>query len=445
LKFEYDRGGRLTRKTYPNGLQTHYRYDTRGYVASIETRDRLGAPISTIRYTSDLTGQKVVRDEVGRSRASYKYDSAGQLAEVSTADGALAYLYDARGNRLQARGTASTVSYTYDTANQLVRAGDERFEYDPTGNLVRRQVGADITQYEYGSSNRLTAVRLPGGKTVRYFYGPWGEKVKSQNIAGEVSHFIYDGLNLHAALDGNLRLHARYHSYGLDNLASVEVGGEHHFYHKDHLGSVQMLTDKDGRIVRRYDYEPFGMVKSLSGDDANALLFTGRPFDQEVGLYDFRFRTFDPRLGRFLQRDPIPDMNAYIYARNDPLNRLDPLGLFDIGDWKNWASLGLSGAGGGILLSEGAGATLATVAGTTITVGTGGAFLLVAGGLLGAYQLYTFWNDPKEIGTKAGQKIVEHGGFTPQERQDLGLEPLAGSSPSPPPCPAPSPTPSQNP
>jgi hypothetical protein len=134
-------------------------------------------------------------------------------------------------------------------------------------------------------------------------------------------------------------------------------------------------------------------------------------------------------------------MNAYIYARNDPLNRLDPLGLFDIGDWKNYASMGLTGAGTWMIW----GGTAETVLVGTITVGTAGVPVLVLGVGLSIYQLYTFWNDPKAIGTKAGQKITEHGGFTPQERQELGLEPLAGSSPSPPPCPAPSPTPSQNP
>jgi len=434
VKLEYDRGGRLARKTYPNGLQALYRYDALGYVASIETRDGRGAPISTIRYSSDLTGQKVVRDEVGRSRASYRYDSAGQLVGVSAADGALAFEYDSRGNRVRASGPGSGVSYTYDVANQLLKAGEEGFQFDPRGNLIRRQVGSDITQYEYGSSNRLTAVRLPGGKTVRYSYGPWGEKVKSQDTAGETSHFLYDGLNLHAKLDGNRQLKARYHSYGLDQFASMELAGQHYFYHLDHLGSVQMLTDKDGKVARRYDYEPFGMVKSRSGDDANPLLFTGRPFDQEVGLYDFRFRTFDPRLGRFLQRDPILDMNAYVYARSDPLNRLDPLGLFDIADWKNWASMGLSGAGTWMIWGEVAG----TVIAGGVTVGTAGIPVLVAGVGLGLYQTYTFWNDPKDIATRVGNTITNHGGMTPQERKDLGLEPLASPSPA---CPAPSPSP----
>jgi hypothetical protein len=54
---------------------------------------------------------------------------------------------------------------------------------------------------------------------------------------------------------------------------------------------------------------------------------------------------YDPRLGRFLSRDPIREeggINLYAYCGNDPVNRHDPLGL----DWRDgpldgqWVPLG---------------------------------------------------------------------------------------------------------
>lgn len=48
-------------------------------------------------------------------------------------------------------------------------------------------------------------------------------------------------------------------------------------------------------------------------------------------LYYYRARHYDPKVGRFLQQDPLPprpaEMNAYVYVSNNPVNVTDPLGL----------------------------------------------------------------------------------------------------------------------
>lgn len=61
----------------------------------------------------------------------------------------------------------------------------------------------------------------------------------------------------------------------------------------------------------------------------------GRPsstfLDTESGLYYYRARTYDPKVGRFLQQDPLPprplEMNVYVYVANNPVNFIDPMGL----------------------------------------------------------------------------------------------------------------------
>jgi RHS repeat-associated protein len=63
---------------------------------------------------------------------------------------------------------------------------------------------------------------------------------------------------------------------------------------------------------------------------SNDRLYTSREYDEELGLYYYRGRHYDPRIGRFIQRDPIglsDDVNLYRYVGNSAVNYMDPWGL----------------------------------------------------------------------------------------------------------------------
>lgn len=78
---------------------------------------------------------------------------------------------------------------------------------------------------------------------------------------------------------------------------------------------------------------PFGEARVPVADIVNNLRFPGQYFDAETGFHYNRHRYYDPDTGRYLTPDPIGlagGMNLYVYVNGNPVNFIDPLGLWDI-------------------------------------------------------------------------------------------------------------------
>jgi RHS repeat-associated protein len=74
---------------------------------------------------------------------------------------------------------------------------------------------------------------------------------------------------------------------------------------------------------------------SGAGTFAHNLRFPGQLFDGQVGLHSNGYRDFDPATGRYVESDPMGlfgGINTYAYAYGNPLNIIDPLGLWGFGD-----------------------------------------------------------------------------------------------------------------
>ena len=129
-------------------------------------------------------------------------------------------------------------------------------------------------------------------------------------------------------------------------LGNITAGGEvignlagGRYFLKDHVGSVRTTVDRNGNIVGRDDYYPFGLTmpwrSSNSSNPNDDYKFTGYEKDDEAGLtvYHAGARGYDPVLGRFMQIDPhhfnYPGISSYAYVGNNPLIYSDPTGK----DW----------------------------------------------------------------------------------------------------------------
>ena len=96
-----------------------------------------------------------------------------------------------------------------------------------------------------------------------------------------------------------------------------------------------MLDTDDGAIKASYEYSPVGSIIKASGDMAGTLeyRFSTKYFDTETGLYYYGYRYYDPDTGRWLSRDPLEEeggINLYQFIGNDPVNLVDPMGLWTL-------------------------------------------------------------------------------------------------------------------
>src|SRR5207237_7305426 len=106
------------------------------------------------------------------------------------------------------------------------------------------------------------------------------------------------------------------------------------------MGSVISLADGSGAGVASFQYDGFGNIRGASGPAQAAPAGTGGDFrfqgvwlESATGLYHMRAREYDPRVGRFLSRDPVePDLhrpetlNLYAFAGGNPVLYRDPTG-----------------------------------------------------------------------------------------------------------------------
>lgn len=117
---------------------------------------------------------------------------------------------------------------------------------------------------------------------------------------------------------------------GIDRPLHIAAEVSEHWYHTDLVGSVRLLTDTNGDSPADYRYAAFGkVIDSVVPVIFNPWRYTGRRFDVELKTYDYRARQYDPKVGRFVQRDPggmVDQTNLYGYTINNPLSGSDPSG-----------------------------------------------------------------------------------------------------------------------
>lgn len=340
IGYQYEPGGALARTTWSDGFYVGYDYYVTGEIRAIRENGAISGAGVLASYDYDDLGRRVALTRGNGTVTSYGYDGASRLASLGldlgggTYDVSTTFSYNPA-SQLRSRSRSNVVyawngyynvdrGYGVNGLNQLINAGGTAMGYDARGNL--NNSGGDA--YGFTSDNLLKSG--PGGVALKY--DSLGRL--SEYDAPGVTRFVYDGDQPVSEVSASNVLQRRYVFGPGDDAPLVWYEGagtgDRRWLHADERGSIVAVTDASGNVVgggvNRYD--DYGIP---GAGNLGRFQYTGQMWLPELGMYHYKARTYSPTLGRFLQPDPAGDadgLNLYAYVGNDPVNSVDPTGMF---------------------------------------------------------------------------------------------------------------------
>lgn len=327
----YNKNGLPTTTTLPSGVVETRTYNTSNDPLTLQVAKGTSTLYTkTHSYQSDglIRSTSYTRPGTYINGEYVEYDALARLSSFAYSDITL----DSRGNMV-ARGNTTS---TYDTAGQLltstVGSGSNitTYSYDGRGNrTAKTPVYDNPTSYEYDNANRLTYVETSSYDEVSYSYDVQGSRVSRQEGTQTAESLTWDLNRSIPVLLDDSTYEFIYQPGSYVPFAQIEKStGEVTYLHSDSIGSVMAATDDTGTLIDHYSYDAYGVS---SDQRATPFGFAGQYQDELTGLYDFRNRVYDPETGSFLQRDPaeLSTDEPYAYTSGNPLQHVDPLGLWD--------------------------------------------------------------------------------------------------------------------
>ena len=376
MRVDRTTGGTVLKKAYfDRGAHVYdmtYGTDIYGRIVYLDYKDASGkilySEIAT--YPSVVTGRLATAEHIWdgySSSETYSYDRLGRLVGFESDNGIVGnglYTYDALGRLLSKRenvaGADSVIGYVYGDnafkplAMDIANGGASAYyAYDASGNVwLDRRTGSAYTVNALGLPDRVrllancaagvslddvnsdAVIDCETGRT-EMAYDEGGRRIWTDFRVGAPAYrkdVTYPGVGEYSYLGNS--------PSGALELTRIELlGGGFRagatgaalFPVKDLQGSVRGFAGSNG-LASAFGYRPYGTtvnlaVSSTDGDER----WQSKEFDGEHGKYYFGARFYDPFFGLWISPDPAGQFaNPYSYG-GDPLNYVDPTGMWALG------------------------------------------------------------------------------------------------------------------
>ena len=313
LEYEYDRNG--------NQTKTH--------------RTICGAPASELIREN-------LWDEENRLRA---IDLNPAPPPAGGAHPIAIYTYDAGGERIIKQN--STDLTVYENAEKVGTLTKSDFMLYPSGMVVARLAadGSGVLSYtkHYFAGSQRVSSKIGTTTNLGKFLQDW--TLQSNGAATAPINVVLTSHNQLAKAEAAVL--KVYTAFGITPptlpagntaflpVAAFDTGAiekEQYFFHPDHLGSSNYITNFVGDVCQHMEYFAFGetFVEEHKNSNNSPYKFNGKELDDESGLYYYGARYYDPRISIWASIDPLaekmPSWSPYSFCFDNPMRYVDPDG-----------------------------------------------------------------------------------------------------------------------
>ena len=331
--------------TLGNQATTSISYDSYGFVSGIETTKNSTYMQNWDYEFNHTTGNMTSRTGLNSSgnsvEESFTYDDLKRLLTYSIGQNVNTITYDDDG--------IGNITNKTDVGDYNYTAGVHNVETisDPTtlmSNLPEQEI-------EYTKFNKVSYIgdflSTPEDRELTITYGPDEERVKTvYTVDDVVTKTKYFALGQYEKeVDANDNVRELYYISAADGVVAVleRVNSQNNIYyiHNDYLGSYDVISNSDGTVRERYNYDPWGRRRNpddWSYNNVPTSFFIDRGFTShehldQFGLINMNGRVYDPLIAMFLSPDNnvqasdfTQNFNRYTYCLNNPLIYSDPSG-----------------------------------------------------------------------------------------------------------------------